>query len=355
MSSAYAGRFGYCCKWLPREGDEAARKAANTRIVTVTWMGRQEPGVAAARLFEVVAHNLRATLWQVETVAKGPRANRLLRIPSDILPGFTHPAIRPFYADAGMRSLVEDGLSGIGEAARGSGVRMSMHPDQFCVISSGDDRVRDASVAEIEYHADVMAMMGYGSGWHPDGAHVNVHGGAKARGAEAFRMAWKGLSERARNLVTVENDELSYGLDDLLPVHDEIPLVLDIHHHWIASRGEWMRPGDPRISKVIASWRGVRPVAHVSVSRREFVAGSASDLPCYSAAVAGGAKVGDLRAHADTIWNDALARLVGDHLAWTDFEVEAKAKNLAVEDLSVKLARLQAAADPSSSMPSVGR
>ena len=37
----------------------------------------------------------------------------------------------------------------------------------------------------------------------------------------------------------------------------------------------------------------------------------------------------DLRAHSDTMWNEAVNDWVVRHLAWTDIEVEAKLKNVA--------------------------
>jgi UV DNA damage repair endonuclease len=143
------------------------------------------------------------------------------------------------------------------------------------------------------------------------------------------------LSEQARNLITVENDEVSYGLDDLLPLADMLPIVLDLHHHWIHSRGEYILPDDPRIETIKASWRGVRPLSHISVSREEFLPDPDIQVrPDFAALAAGGVKAKDLRAHSDLMWNEALNDLVADHLAWTDFEVEAKMKNIASEGLA---------------------
>ena len=133
---------------------------------------------------------------------------------------------------------------------------------------------------------------------------------------------------------------MSYGLDDLLPLADELPIVLDLHHHWIASGGEYMEPDDRRIAAIIASWRGVRPIAHVSVSREDLLPGHDPDVrPDFASLVAAGIKPKDLRGHSDLMWNEAVNRLVADHLAWADFEVEAKSKNLASERLARSVER----------------
>ena len=189
--------------------------------------------------------------------------------------------------------------------------------------------------------------MVYGTGWHPYGAHINIHGGAKALGAEGIRGGLAHLSETARNLITFENDEVSFGIDDLLPLADTVPLVLDLHHHWVMSQGEYMEPDDPRIQRIIASWRGVRPVSHVSVSREDLV--SDQDiyaLPDFHALVEAGIKPKDLRAHSDLMWNEAINDLVMRHLAWSDFEIEAKLKNIATEGLAQHVEKRQAAGRP---------
>jgi len=328
-------RLGFCCKYIPEDGDAETSRELNVSAVTMAYLGRLDAKAAYDKLASVVAHNLKAVRNQIEVVAARPPVEHLLRLSSGLLPGYTHPACEAFYRDADLRNLIETSLAETGAIARRRGVRLSMHPGQFCVITSANEAAIRNGVAEFEYHADVMRHMGYGGGWHPDGAHVNIHGGARAMGAEGFRAGLARLSEQARNLITVENDEVSYGLDDLLPLADVVPIVLDLHHHWIQSRGEYIGPDDSRIRQIIASWRGVRPVSHVSVSREEFLSDpDIRTLPDFEALVAAGVKSRDLRAHSDLMWNEALSDLVAEHLAWSDFEIEAKMKNIASEGLA---------------------
>lgn len=152
------------------------------------------------------------------------------------------------------------------------------------------------------------------------------------------------LSNTARNLITIENDEVSFGLDDLLPLADDVPIVLDLHHHWIMSQGEYIEPDDPRIARIIDSWRGVRPVSHVSVSREDLLPDQdIGALPDFQAMVAAGIRPKDLRAHSDLMWNEAVNDLVMRHLSWSDFEIEAKLKNIATEGLAHHVERRRAA------------
>jgi UV DNA damage repair endonuclease len=328
-------RLGFCCKYLPPDRDAEAARAMNTTGTTIAFLARQEPRAAFDKVTAVVRHNLEALRLQIAHVATRSPLERLHRLPSDILPGYTHPDVKPLYADRDLRSVIEAGFDAAGRLARRFSVRLSMHPSQFCVIASESETALKNGVEEFEYHAEMMGLMGYGGGWHPHGAHINIHGGAKAVGVEGFRAGLARLSEAARNLVTVENDEVSYGLDDLLPLADACPIVLDLHHHWIASGGEYILPDDPRIAVIQGSWRGVRPISHVSVSREDFLAGHDPLVrPDFTALVAAGVKARDLRGHSDLMWNQAVNDLVAAHLAWSDFEVEAKAKNLASGQLA---------------------
>nr|WP_246215773.1 UV damage endonuclease UvsE [Microvirga makkahensis] len=307
----------------------------NMSTVTLAYLGRLDPKAAYDKIASVVAHNLDAVTRQIVHVASRPKLERLHRLSSDLLPGYTHSSCQQYYQDHDLRELIESKLAAAGHLAREHGVRLSMHPGQFCVIASASSSAVANGVAEFEYHADVMRYMGYGDGWHPYGAHINIHGGAKAVGAEGIREGLKRLSETARNLITIENDEVSFGLDDLLPVADVVPLVLDLHHHWIKSEGEYVEPDDPRIETIIKSWRGVRPLSHISVSREDLLSGhDIFTLPDYRMLVQAGIRPRELRGHSDLMWNSAINDLVARHLAWTDFEVEAKLKNIASEGLA---------------------
>lgn len=338
-------RLGFCCKFLPDEPgtDRAAVRAAkdllktmNLTTVTMAHLTRLGPNAAPDKLAAVVTHNLAALMRQVEWVAARPPVERLMRIASSVLPGYTHPLVRPLYAEPSLRDAVETGLAAIGERARAGGVRLGFHPGPFCILGTASEAALTNAVDELDYHAELMGLMGY-AGWHSHGAHVNIHVGARAGGTEAFRVNLPKASQAARDLVTVENDETSFGFDEVLQLADVVPVVLDLHHHWVASAGQYVEPDDPRIARVIESWRGARPMSHVSAPR-EVYAADPDRLPDFAALVAAGAKPRDLMAHSDMMWNRALNDLVARHLGWSDFEIEAKAKNLASTDLAASLA-----------------
>jgi UV DNA damage endonuclease len=331
-------RLGYCCTWVSPTGDAAAERAMNVAGLTISYVNRLGPAAGFDKLSEVVTHNLAALRAQVEHVAALPPFQRLLRVISQLLPGYAHPDVAPLYRDRDLTALIETSLAETGRLAREAGVRLSMHPSQHAILATGEAALANA-IGDIDHHVEIMQMLGLGGGWHPHGAHINIHGGARGHGVDGIRAGLARLSGAARNLVTIENDEMSFGLDDLLELAGEVAIVLDLHHHWIHSRGQYIEPEDPRIPRIVDAWRGVRPVSHVSVSREALLPGHDPDaLPDYAALIAGGLKVRDLRGHSDLMWNRAVSDLVGRHLAWSDFEIEAKSKNLASQQIADHLA-----------------
>ena len=76
-------------------------------------------------------------------------------------------------------------------------------------------------------------------------------------------------------------------------------------------------------------------MSHISEPREELLPDhDIFALPDFAALTASGVKAKDLRAHSDLMWNEAVNDLVAEHLVWTDFEVEAKFKNIASEGLA---------------------
>jgi len=114
-----------------------------------------------------------------------------------------------------------------------------------------------------------------------------------------------------------------------LELANHVALVLDIHHHWVAS-GEYILPTDDRFSRIVDSWRGVRPVIHYSVSREDVLVDFPKDKkPNMDFLLLEGYKKQKLRAHSDYMWNTAVNEWALSFLDYADIMVESKAKNLA--------------------------
>lgn len=325
-------KIGFCCKWIDgpsqingiRQKDTA--KQYNTGTTTVAWLNRQTTDAAEQRLWDLADQNLTATFKLVEKVGTLDEHLRMVRLSSDLLPVFTHPDFRDFWRRNDVVCFLERKFRQIGDHARDKGVRLSFHPGQFTVLASDNPATVERSIEEFEYHADMARMMGFGKSFQDFKINVHIAG---RQGPDGIRSAYKRLSPEARNCITIENEENAWGLDDCLSLSDLLPIVLDIHHHWVRE-GEYLDPRDARVARVIDSWRGVRPVLHYSVSREDVLAGHcANTLPNYQTLLETGHKKAKLRAHSNFYWNQPVNDWALTFMPNFDIQCESKAKNLA--------------------------
>ena len=336
-------RIGFACKWIdhPDQVDSIKPKddckKYNTGATTVAWLNRQTKDKAVEKLWDLTKHNIEATRLLVERVGKLEENLRMVRLSSDILPVYTEPTWCWFWRLADVQSYAERAFRRVGDLARENNVRLSFHPGQFTVLASDNPDIVDRSIEEFEYHVDMARWMGYGKEFQD--YKINVHIAGRA-GPEGIRAALKRLSPEARNTITIENEEISYGLTDCLQLSDVVPIVLDIHHHWIRE-GEYIKPTDDRVKRVIDSWRGRRPTCHYSVSREDVLVGHClHTLPNHQILLESGHKKQKLRAHSDFYWNTAVNKWALSFLENFDIMCESKAKNLASFSLKKEAVQL---------------
>ena len=325
-------RIGFACKWIdhPHQvdgiGAKDDAKQYNTGSTTVAWLNRQTKEVAEQKLWDLMVQNIESTRKLVTRVGTLNEHLRMVRISSDILPVYTQADWSYFWRRADVVDYCERNFREVGDVAREHNVRLSFHPGQFTVLASDNPGIVGRSIEEFEYHADMARYMGYGKTFQDFKINVHISG---RQGPEGIRRAYKRLSTEARNCITIENEEMSHGLLDCLSISDIVPIVLDVHHHWIRE-GEYIQPNDDRVRQVVDSWRGIRPTMHYSVSREDLlIAHCPVTAPDHAKLLAEGHKRQKLRAHSDFYWNKSTNEWALSFLDSHDIMCESKGKNLA--------------------------
>lgn len=334
-------RIGFCCQWfhhdqtLKKKQLEEIQRPFNTKATTVRWLNEHKDR-AEEKLFSVIEHNLQSIKNLISKVGTLPPERRMCRLSSPILPVATEATWRYYIESPDIVKYCEQHFAEAGELARKHEVKVSFHPGQFTVLASDNPDIVDRSIDEFEYHVNMARWMGFGKSWQ-DGCKINVHISGR-QGPEGIVKALPRLSPEARNLITIENDEMGWGLDSTLQLEKHVALVLDIHHHLIRDE-EFIQPSDDRVKRVIDSWRGVRPTMHYSYFRDENLAPAGlgdrlhQELHNPRDLVARGCKKQKLRAHSDLLPNRASNEWALSFADNFDIQVEAKAKNLAAEEL----------------------
>jgi UV DNA damage endonuclease len=333
-------RIGFCCKWLNDPSEFGGMKVnakdrnLNGRSTTMRWL-REHPNDAEQRQWDIMNHNAAAAVRMIERVGTLPPERRMVRLGSEMLQGYTEKDWKTWWQRTEIQDHCAKIFAPVGEASRKHDVKISFHPGQFCVLSSVTPDIVERSIEEFEYHADMARWMGFGKSFQ-DGCKINVHISGR-QGPDGIRKALPRLSQEARNLITIENDEMGWGLDASLELEKDLALVMDIHHHWIRAE-EYIEPNDDRVKRVIDSWRGQRPTMHYSYSRDEALAPANlenphSEMHDIKMLLERGCKKQKLRAHSDLLPNRKVndwALSFGEHF---DIQTEAKGKNMAQEQL----------------------
>jgi UV DNA damage repair endonuclease len=292
----------------------------NTGATTVRWL-REHPQEAEQRLWDLMKRNIEACYKLVDRVGTLDENLRMVRLSSDILPVYTEPSWKWFWRQPDVRAFAR-----VGDLARKNNVRLSFHPGQFCVLASDTPDIVERSIEEFEYHVDMARWMGYGKTFQDYKINVHIAG---RQGPAGVRAALSRMTPEARNCLTIENDEMTWGIDSSLELVNDCALVLDIHHHWVKT-GEYIEATDDRVKRIGDSWRGVRPVIHYSVSREDYLVNHATDtVPSLDALIESGHKKAKLRAHSEFYWNTAVNEWALSFRQHSDIMCESKAKNLA--------------------------
>ena len=327
-----SARVGFCCKYL--HPDQTLKKKVLMEIqqqrtekcTTVAWLKRQTREVAEQRLYDIMTHNMQSAANLVEYVGRLEPGLRMVRLGSNQLPMYTQPDFRYFWQQPDIKLELEKGYAQVGKLARQWDVRLSFHPGQFCVLASDSEDIVNRSIEEFEYHVDMVRWMGFGRKFQDFKCNVHISG---RQGPAGIKRVLSRLSPEARNCITIENDEMSHGLDASLELSKDVALVLDIHHHWVRT-GEYIEATDDRVLRVIDSWRGIRPALHYSVSREDILVDHDPNVrPDMESLLAAGFKKQKLRAHSDFYWNHAVNQWAATFARDFDIQCESKMKNLA--------------------------
>jgi UV DNA damage endonuclease len=294
-------RLGLCCVF--------AAEPIKFRTTTAAVCQRLSAEDRSAKLADICRANAEALFAAIECCAR--RGIGSFRVNSQILPLKTHPECGYDLRELPDGEAIVERFLACGELASRLDVRTTFHPDQFVVLSSPREEVVVSSLAEIEYQAEVAQWIGADV--------INVHAGGVYDSAEAalerFARNLERLSDAARERLTIENDDKLYAVEPLLPLcqREGVPLVYDVHHH--RCRRDGLTAGEAT-EQARSTWNR-EPLFHIS-SPKEGWGGPG----CHR--------------HHDYV---AAGDFPDCWLGWPlTVEVEAKAKELAIEQLAQALA-----------------
>jgi UV DNA damage endonuclease len=190
-----------------------------------------------------LAQTVKNNLLHLNRILKYNVENNLLffRISSDLIPFASHPICK-----FAWYKFFQSDIQQIGDYIKKYNIRISMHPDQFVILNSFNDRIVENSIRELKYHCVLLDTMSL-----DETAKVQIHvGGVYGNKLEAIDRFVKTYNNNShlvdrsiKNRLVLENDDRLYNLQDCIYINQQtgIPIVLDNFHHECYNNGESLK------------------------------------------------------------------------------------------------------------------
>jgi len=209
------------------------------------------------RLKEFIKNNLNC----LKNILEFNYKNQLLffRITSDLIPFASHPIMTFNWQDYFKSEFKE-----IGFYIKKKNMRITMHPGQYTVLNSKNEKVVEKSIKELKYHAEIFELLGLDS-TAKIVTHIGGVYGDKKTSIQRFIEKYKELNNNIKMHHAIENDDKSYSLNDTLLINEstEIPIILDVYHHNCNNLGESIEEAIEKAFKVWKEKDGL-PIIHYS-------------------------------------------------------------------------------------------
>ncbi|GGG24056.1 UV DNA damage repair endonuclease UvsE [Paenibacillus abyssi] len=331
-------RFGFVAMSMLLENASPSRTMTYKNFAKLA-----DRGAAVRKLERIAEENLNHTLRVLRHAVA--HDIRVYRFSSRLIPLSTHDELHdwnPFEA-------LKDAFAEVGRYVREQRMRVSFHPDHFCVLNSPRPEVLAKSIADLENHVRMLDAMG-----QDERSKCNIHvGGAygdKKSSGERFIRQFAELDDRYKRRITLENDDKTFTAEETLAIAEasNVPMVLDIHHHAVNGGGV----PDSRLTgeiwpRIVRTWEGERK-RRLGQAASVKPSGYSDELPPKLHASSPRSER-DPRSHADHVEPGPLLRYlyeIADSVPRIDVMLEAKQKDAALLQLMEQLRLLEKAGEP---------
>lgn len=311
-STSKSWRISQCCQFFDKALVKKYNVGTTTRTTALANGGKAK-----------VQEKALANLDKLETTlkdyfARQPINLRSFRISTTLLPVYTVPEAKPWYAE--IDHILQTKLHKIGDIARQYEIRLSMHPGQYTVLGSNSAEVVQNSIEDVEYHCTIGRYMGIPAKDFVVNIHLQgVYKGTREAGITRFADNFKYLSDYAQQSLAVENEDKGngYDIEHVLDLCSRIPTraTLDIHHYdcWGKKQRAYPSHTADFFKDSVKTWKTSRPLFHVSHTRQE-----------------NGKDVARALEHSETLYDEERLASLVPMLEYADFDIEAKNKEIAV-------------------------
>jgi len=144
----------------------------------------------------------------------------------------------------------------IKKLAINNNIRLSMHPDQYVVLSSKRQEVIDNSIKTLETHQQLCNMLGIDI--------LCIHVGSK-NNEKILYNTFEDMSDSLKRLLCFENDDKCNNVSKTLAINNTLGtrMMFDYHHDKCCPSE---KPLEYYIDDVFDTWKNNKPKCHISSS-----------------------------------------------------------------------------------------
>lgn len=206
--------FGYPC--MNREKKWSAGKTMRLENVSRSKM-EEKIGVNLEELRKMLEYNVENGMM-------------FFRIGSGVIPFATHKRLEEIGFD--WKKQYKEELREIGEYIKKNKIRISMHPDHHVVLNSLKEQVVENSINDLEYHCDLLNLMGLDK-THKIQVHTGGVFGDKKNAIKNWIKVYNKLDKKIKDRLVLENDDHLYNINDVYYIskHTGVPILFDTYHH----------------------------------------------------------------------------------------------------------------------------
>ncbi|KXS10554.1 UV-endonuclease UvdE [Gonapodya prolifera JEL478] len=259
LKTTFKGKLGYAClNTTLRAQKPSVFMSRGCTLNTIKTQGIQ---VAKDRALLNVQDGITMLDWNER------HGIRFMRLSSDMFPFGSHQE------HGYPLEFAAAELKRVGDHAKRLGHRLTFHPGQYTQLASPKEDVVVRAIRDLKMHAEILDLMGldqdsvmviHMGGVFESSAHAD-RAEAKAETLARFERTFETLPEYVQRRLVLENDDVSWSIEDLIGTCEKlsIPLVLDHHHNSIVHSSLPLLSYVPRVDAIWAR-RGIRPKQHLS-------------------------------------------------------------------------------------------
>jgi UV DNA damage endonuclease len=221
-------------------------------------------------LYKTVSQNLAC----LQNILEWNKAHNIMffRIGSQLVPFASHPICKEKW----QKDFAGE-FEKIGKYIKQNKMRISVHPDQFVLLNAKDNKIIQNSIAELNYHADILDLLKL-----PTSAKIQIHVGGiygnKKEAIERFIKVYKKLPKKIKRRLVIENDHKLFSVKDLLEIHKKtkVPILFDVFHHECLNNKEKTKDALNLISKTWKKKTDGIPMVDYSNQEKDAILGKHS-------------------------------------------------------------------------------